>query len=107
MLAVYWLQFREIFFSFVGDAICDGGTIRWQYFSPIHDLSEEDLSTMSTSDMQAHSEKMMEKNAWAVAAEVKLRIEDSPAPSGFTKALVVEQPGMTYNLNEEPKLLLP
>ncbi|XP_035690603.1 uncharacterized protein LOC118425678 [Branchiostoma floridae] len=84
----------------MGDALCDGGTIRWQYFSPLHGLTEEEVSTMSTSDLEAHRQKMMEKNAWAVAEEVKLRIDQSPAPSkGKTQAFLVEQPDQQFFYN--------
>ncbi|KAI8516662.1 hypothetical protein Bbelb_052430 [Branchiostoma belcheri] len=83
----------------MGDAICDGGTIRWEHFSPIHGLAEEDLSKMTTSSLQAHREQMTEKNAWTVAEEIKLRIDDSPAPSGFTQAFIVEHPGSQFFFN--------
>ncbi|XP_035659798.1 uncharacterized protein LOC118404665 [Branchiostoma floridae] len=85
----------------MGDAICDGGTIRWQHFSPLHGLTEEDLSTMTRSSLEDHRQKMEEKNAWAVAEEIRLRIDDSPAPTGFIKSFIVDQPGSQFFFNRD------
>lgn len=47
---------------------------------------------MTRSALQDHAQKMMENNAWAVAEEVRLRIDQSPAPAGFTRAFTVGKP---------------
>ncbi|KAL9957986.1 hypothetical protein ACROYT_G034946 [Oculina patagonica] len=67
----------------IGDALCDGGSLKWQIYETLHGLSEEEVKGLSTSELDAHSKKVMEKNAWAVAEEVCLRIDDSPAPRGY------------------------
>ena len=74
----------------VGDAFCDGGSLHWQKHKTYEGLTEDDLETMSLDDLNAHNEIITEKNAWAVANKVCLRIDDSPAPRGYTSALVVE-----------------
>jgi len=92
-----------------GEAICDGGTIQWQIFSETHGSTETggtiqwqifsethgstetDMSTKTRSAVEDHAQKMMEDSAWAVAEVVRLRIEQSPAPAGFTRAFTVEK----------------
>ena len=43
----------------------------------------------------------MEKNAWAVAEEVCLRIDDSPAPRGYISAFLVDRPENQFFYNRE------
>lgn len=45
----------------IGDALCDGGSLKWQMFGPLHGLSEEEVRFLSSSDLEAHSKKGMEK----------------------------------------------
>ena len=54
----------------IGDALCDGSSLKWQIYETLHGLSKEDVEALSTSELDAHSSKVMEKNAWAVAEEV-------------------------------------
>ncbi|XP_065130789.1 uncharacterized protein [Paramisgurnus dabryanus] len=85
----------------LGEAICDGGTIQWQIFSETHGLTETEISTMTRLVLEDHAQKMMENNAWAVAEEVRLRIDQSPAPAGFTRALTVEKTELQFFYNRE------
>lgn len=71
----------------------DGATICWEYFKPLHGLSQEDQDAMTPSDLDKHKAAMMEKNAWAVAEVVSLRIDDAKGPAGFIQAYVTEHPG--------------
>lgn len=48
-----------------------------------------------------HSKKVMVKNAWAVAEEVCLRIDDSPAPQGYVSAFLVDRPESHFFYNRE------
>lgn len=59
-------------------------------------MTEMEISSMTRSALEDHAQKMMENNAWAVAEEVRLRIDQSPAPAGFTRAFTVEKPGMEF-----------
>ena len=43
----------------------------------------------------------MEKNAWAVAEEVCLRIDDSPVPRGYIPAFSVDRPENQFFYNHE------
>ncbi|CAG2257868.1 unnamed protein product [Mytilus edulis] len=78
--------------SAIGDALVDGATICWEYFKPLHGLSQEDQDAMTPSDLDKHKAAMMEKNAWAVAEVVSLRIDDAKGPAGFIQAYVTEHP---------------
>ena len=84
----------------IGDALCDGGSLKWQIYETLHGLSEEEVKSLSTSELDAHSSKVMEKkNAWAVAEEVRLRIDDSPAPRGYISAFLVDRPENQFFYN--------
>ena len=45
----------------IGDALCDGGSLKWQIYETLHGLSEEEVKSPSTSELDAHSSKVMEK----------------------------------------------
>ena len=45
----------------IGDALCDGGSLKWQIYETLHGLSEEEVKSLSTSELGAHSSKVMEK----------------------------------------------
>ena len=45
----------------IGDALCDGGSLKWQIYQTLHGLSEEEVKSLSTSELDAHSSKVMEK----------------------------------------------
>ena len=85
----------------IGDALCDGGSLKWQIYETLHGLSEEEVKSFSTSELDAHSSKVMEKNAWDVAEEVCLRIDDSPAPRGYISAILVDRPENHFFYNRE------
>ena len=55
--------------------------------------------SLSTSKLDAHSNKVMEKSAWAVVDEVRLRIDDSPAPRGYISAFLVDRPENQFFYN--------
>lgn len=85
----------------IGDALCDGGSLKWQIYETLHGLSEEEVKSLSTSELDAHSSKIMEKNAWAVAEEVCLRIDDSPEPRRYVSAFLVDRPENHFFYNRE------
>ena len=72
----------------IGDALVDGGSLKWEYYEQYHDLEEDDL-------------KRMKKNAWRVAEEVRLSIHGEPAPNGFLGAIVSEKPGEEFFYNKQ------
>ena len=44
------------------------------------------------SELETQRKATMEKNAWAVAEEVVLRVDDAPAPRGYMSAVMVDKP---------------
>lgn len=68
--------------------------MRWDYYSHRDDISEEELSNLSSEELQKRKANTTEKNAWRVAEEVCVRIDDAKGPAGdFLKAYVTERPG--------------
>lgn len=82
----------------VGEALADGSTIKWQYFS-LDDLSCEEKGQLSAEEIKAYEENCMEKNAWKVCSEVCCRINGEPAPCGDMTAHVTYKPGKIHSLN--------
>jgi len=58
----------------------------------INGLSEEEVKSLSMTELDVHSSNIVEKNAWAVAEEVCLRNDDSTAPQGYISAFLVDRP---------------
>ena len=70
---------------------------------PYDGLSEEGRKTMSLDELEKHKETNMERNAWAVAEEVRMRVDDEKGPGGdFMKAYLTEKLAdqFFYNKNE-------
>ena len=64
----------------IGDALVNGSTIKWDYLLPYDGRSEEGKKTMSLDELEEHKEINMERNAWAVAEEVRMRVDDEKGP---------------------------
>ena len=47
----------------IGDALVDGGSIKWEYFTPYDGLSEEKINDMTVEDLESYAEYNMERNA--------------------------------------------
>lgn len=72
--------------SYVGDAICDGGHIEWEYKQKYEGLTDEQLGVMTIEDLEKHELERMEYNSFKVCDELTLRMDGAPAPGGFMKA---------------------
>ena len=72
--------------SYVGDAICDGGPIDWEYKVPFEGLAEEQIVNISFDEMEQHEYDRMKYNAFQVCEELTCRIDGATAPGGFMKA---------------------
>ena len=59
--------------SYVGDAICDGAALEWEYKKPLEGLTEESLREMISEDLERFDLQTMEYNAYKVCE--KLGIE--------------------------------
>ena len=76
----------------IGDALVDGGAMKWQYFGPFDDLSMEEIENLSITELKKREEECMEKNAWKVSEEIRQVIDDEPGPAGdFLKCFVTSQ----------------
>ena len=64
----------------IADSLVDGGTMKWNYYDDYDGLTDEKVKEMSISELDMHIETNMEKNAWAVAKQVQLRIDDEKGP---------------------------
>ena len=76
----------------VADGLVDGGTMKWNYYEDYDGLTDEQVKEMSISELDMHIETNIKKNAWAVAKQVHLRIDDEKGPAGdYLKFSVTDQ----------------
>ena len=79
----------------IGDAMVDGATLKWDIYKPFDGLSEEEVQHLSMSDVELLKEKAMCKNAWAVAEQICVRIDEAKGPGGgYLHAYVSNHPGI-------------
>ncbi len=76
--------------SYVGDAICDGGPIMWEYKKCYDGLSDEQLDQMTLEQLEESAHQVMEHNVFKVCDEITLRTDGAPAPGGYMKAFTSE-----------------
>jgi hypothetical protein len=72
--------------SYVGDAICDGGSIPWEHKTPYEGISDEELASMTLEELEESEHAHMKYNAFKVCDELTCRIDGATAPGGFMKA---------------------
>ena len=75
----------------MGDAICDGGPIMWEYKKCYDGLSDEQLDQMTLEELEESAHQVMEYNVFKVCDEITLRTDGAPAPGGYMKAFTSEQ----------------
>ncbi|CAB3976669.1 RNA-directed DNA polymerase from transposon X-element [Paramuricea clavata] len=81
----------------IGDALVDGGSLKWQYYGPFDGLAEDEIDKLSISEVKKREEECMEKNAWRVSDEIKQVIDDEPGPAGdFMKCSVTTSKEMQF-----------
>ena len=72
---------------------------------PDDGLSEEDRKTMSLDELEKRKETNTERNAWAVAEEVRMRVDDEKGPGGdFMKAYLTEKLADQFFYNKDELL---
>ncbi|XP_062616534.1 uncharacterized protein LOC134278232 [Saccostrea cucullata] len=88
--------------SAIGDALVDGATLKWDAHKPLDELSDEEIQNLSSSDLEMRKEKALEKNAWDVAEQVCVRIDQAKGPAGdFLHAYVTDRPDERFFWNSE------
>lgn len=85
----------------VGDAVIDGGTIKWDYFQRFDDLSDEEVQNMTLSSYEQYEDNRMERNAWRVSQDIASRIDDAPVLSSYIKSLVTEKEQDSFFFNKD------
>ena len=84
----------------IGEALVDGGALKWNYHDPLATLSEDDLEKLSIEEITALEESAIESNAWTVAEDVKNRIQDEPGPAGdYMKAFLTPRKEFQFFYN--------
>ena len=66
----------------IGDAMVNGGTLDWEKYVPLEEKSEEEIKTMTIEDIETNEMECSKKNAWYVAEQLAIRIDDQPGPGG-------------------------
>ena len=76
--------------SYVGDAICDGGPLNWEYKKLLCGETSEELSktrdrlkSLTLEEFQVEETQRMRYNAGKVCEDVATRINGAPAPGGY------------------------
>ena len=59
----------------IGDAVCDGGSLKCNYFSVFDTMSDDEISNLSRAEVQELEEKAAEKNACACCYDLALRVD--------------------------------
>ncbi|CAB4043545.1 Transient receptor potential cation channel subfamily A member 1 [Paramuricea clavata] len=72
--------------SYVGDAVCDDGSLTWEHKTKSDVLSNLDVSNITTSQFEELELERMKFNAFKVAEEVAERIDCGVAPDGYMKS---------------------
>ena len=57
----------------IGDAVCDGGSLKCNYFSVFDNMSDDEISNLSRAEVQELEAKTAEKNAWPCCYDLALR----------------------------------
>lgn len=84
----------------IGDAMVDGGTLQWEKFRALDELSDEEVQRMGIEEIEQRESECMEKNAWHVAKELSLRVDDEPGPGGdYMISEVAERLGKLFLSN--------
>ena len=73
-----------------GDAIVDGSTINWEFYSRFDGMSDEQVKALNMTEFEKYEHERMSKNAWRVAHEIANRIDGSPVLSDYTNSYVAE-----------------
>ena len=66
----------------IGDALVDGGTLRWKFHEALDGLTQAEIESLSLDDIRKRKGLAMEQNTWMVAENVADRINYEPGPAG-------------------------
>ena len=66
----------------IGDAVVDGGALQWETVSPLQGLTDEQIEQLTIEEIEEREKNVSEINAWHVAKELAVRVDDEPGPGG-------------------------
>lgn len=72
--------------SYIGDAICDGGTLEWEYKKLVDANNTELLKMLPYEKIEKYELQRMEYNAYKVCEELVSRVHGAPGPGRFLTA---------------------
>ncbi len=77
----------------IGNAICDGGSLDWEYYKPF-DGNEQAIEQATPLEFDEEEDKTMRRNVRKVCEDLCYRVDDAPGPAGdYMKAYVTpDQP---------------
>ena len=71
--------------GYIGDAVCDRGSLEWEHKKLFDETSLDDFKKLSVKEIEHLELKRMEFNALKVCDEVATRINGAPGPGGYLK----------------------
>jgi hypothetical protein len=71
---------------YIGDAVCDGGSLTWEHKTKSDNLANLDVSNITTSQLEELELERIKFNAFKVADGVAERIDCGVAPDGYMKS---------------------
>ena len=74
----------------IGEALVDGGPLKWRYYEAFDNLTKEEIDELSLEDVKKREEEALEKNAWQVVKDVAERIQHKPGPGHDLIAIVFD-----------------
>ena len=75
----------------IGDAVCDGGSLKCTYFSVFDNMNDDEISNLSRAEVQELEEKAAEKNAWACCYDLALSVDGAPGPHNTLNCYVTSK----------------
>ena len=85
----------------VGDSIVDVANLQWEKYPRFHNLTNDEIATLTVKEFDAHEFRRMEMNAWCVSKELANRIDGDPVFNEYTHAFVTEKPSDAFFSNRE------
>lgn len=86
----------------IGEALVDGGALKWKYHEALDNLTKEEIEELSLDDIKEREEEAMKRNAWQVAKDVVERIQHEPGAAGdFMQSFLTPQRDLHFFFNTE------
>ena len=87
--------------SVMGDAICDGDKLEWEYKKLLDDKNLEDLRKMTSEELEEHELRRMKYNVGKVCEEIVSRIDGALGPGGYLRAFKAQNKDDMFFLDRD------